>query len=161
MGGKIYTPMGGWYHATKFALESLSDCLRLELEPFGVDVVVVEPGSIATEWAGIAADKLRTVSGSGAYAEQADAVASELGRTSANPRPSSPPSVIADTIVKAVTATRPKTRYAAGNGARLAIGLRRVLSDRAFDRIIRRILGVPSPRSSRRRTPPASVAARA
>ena len=48
---------GGWYHATKFALEALSDCLRLEIKPFGIDVVVIEPGGIATEWDGIAADK--------------------------------------------------------------------------------------------------------
>ncbi|MGC2865801.1 oxidoreductase [Corynebacterium glutamicum] len=48
MGGKIYTPLGGWYHGTKFALEALSDALRLEVAQFGIDVVVIEPGGIAT-----------------------------------------------------------------------------------------------------------------
>ncbi|GHO51364.1 hypothetical protein KSX_95270 [Ktedonospora formicarum] len=65
MGGKIYTPFGSWYHATKFALEAISDCLRIELAPFGINVVVIEPGSIQTEWGGIAAEKVRAVSGTG------------------------------------------------------------------------------------------------
>lgn len=52
MGGKIHTPLGAWYHGTKFALEAISDCLRMEVKPFGIDVVVIEPGGIKTEWAG-------------------------------------------------------------------------------------------------------------
>jgi|GEM_PF-302628 len=68
MGGKLHTPLGGWYHGTKFALEALSDCLRMEVAPFGIDVVVIEPGGIATEWGGIAADHLDKTGGSGAYA---------------------------------------------------------------------------------------------
>ena len=63
VGGKIYEPLGGWYHATKFAVEGLSDSLRLELAPFGIQVVVIEPGAIRTEWGGIAADNLRKTSG--------------------------------------------------------------------------------------------------
>ena len=78
MGGKIYTPLGAWYHATKFALEAISDCLRMEVKPFGIDVVVIEPGGISTEWAGIAADKVRAVSGTGPYAPQGNAVAKSL-----------------------------------------------------------------------------------
>jgi short-subunit dehydrogenase len=61
--GKIYTPFGAWYHATKFALEGFSDCLRLEVEPFGINVVVVVPGGIKTEWGTIAAEHLRKTSG--------------------------------------------------------------------------------------------------
>lgn len=49
VGGKIYEPLGSWYHATKFAVEGLSDCLRLELKPFGIDVIIIEPGPIKTE----------------------------------------------------------------------------------------------------------------
>jgi hypothetical protein len=63
MGGRIYTPLGSWYHATKFALEALSDCVRLEAAPFGVDVAIIEPGGIRTEWGGIAAQMLRETSG--------------------------------------------------------------------------------------------------
>ncbi|MGW2329267.1 oxidoreductase [Streptomyces sp. NPDC001700] len=142
MGGKIYTPLGGWYHGTKFALEALSDCLRLEAKPFGIDVVVIEPGGIATEWGGIAADKLEKSSVTGPYARQATAVAASL-RSEANAKRNSPPAVIADAIGKAVTARRPKPRYATGFGARPLIALRRVLPDRAFDALISRAVGLP------------------
>ncbi|MFD9659676.1 oxidoreductase [Streptomyces mirabilis] len=142
MGGKIYTPLGGWYHGTKFALEALSDCLRLEAKPFGIDVVVIEPGGIATEWGAIAADQLEKSSTAGAYTKQADAVASSL-RSEANAKRNSPPQVIADAIGKAVTARRPKTRYATGFGARPLIALRRIVSDRTFDTVISRAVGTP------------------
>lgn len=142
MGGKLHTPLGGWYHGTKFALEALSDCLRLEVKPFGIDVVVIEPGGIATEWGGIAADHLEQTAGSGAYTAQAAAVAKSL-RSEANANRNSPPSVIADAIGKAVTARRPKTRYAVGFGARPLIGARRLLTDRQFDALISRATGLP------------------
>ncbi|MFD9868280.1 oxidoreductase [Streptomyces niveus] len=142
MGGKIYTPLGGWYHGTKFALEALSDCLRLETKPFGINVVVIEPGGIATEWGSIAADKLEKSSSNGAYADQAAAVASSL-RSEGNTNRNSPPAVIADAIGKAVTARRPRTRYATGFGARPLITLRRILPDRAFDTVISRAVGLP------------------
>ncbi|MEU4290071.1 oxidoreductase [Kribbella sp. NPDC026596] len=143
MGGKIYTPLGGWYHGTKFALEALSDCLRMEVRPFGIDVVVIEPGGIRTEWGGIAAANLRKTSGSGAYAAQADAMARSMDSESSDRR-SSPPEVIADTIAKAVTARRPRTRYAAGFAAKPLIALRHLLPARAFDTVIRRATGVPA-----------------
>jgi len=143
MGGKIYTPLGGWYHATKFALEALSDCLRLEVKPFGINVVVIEPGGIQTEWPAIAAGKLQQASSGGPYTKQAGAVAASL-TSDATARRSSPPTLIADTIAKAVTARRPKTRYAVGYGARPIIFLHDVLPDRAFDAFIRRATGVPS-----------------
>ncbi len=142
MGGKLHTPLGGWYHGTKFALEALSDCLRLEAAPFGVDVVVIEPGGIATEWGGIAADHLEQTAGSGAYARQAAAVAKSL-RSEANANRNSPPSVIADAIAKAVEADRPKTRYAVGFGAKPLIAARGLLSDRQFDALISRATGLP------------------
>jgi NAD(P)-dependent dehydrogenase (short-subunit alcohol dehydrogenase family) len=143
MGGKIYTPLGGWYHATKFALEALSDCLRMEVKPFGINVVVIEPGGIQTEWPAIAAGKLKQASSGGPYAKQADAVATSL-TSDATARRSSPPTLIAGTIAKAVTARRPRTRYAVGYGARPIIFLHDVLPDRAFDTFIRRATGVPS-----------------
>jgi NAD(P)-dependent dehydrogenase (short-subunit alcohol dehydrogenase family) len=142
MGGRIHTPLGGWYHATKFALEALSDCLRVEVGPFGIDVVVIEPGSIRTEWGKIAADKLRDVSGSGPYAALAGKIALSLEATSGpNARMVSPPSRIADTVVRAATARRPRTRYAVGAGAKPLIFLRGALPDRAFDRLITKAMG--------------------
>ncbi|AZK63247.1 oxidoreductase [Pectobacterium versatile] len=141
MGGKIYTPLGAWYHGTKFALEAISDCLRLEVEPFGIDVVVIEPGGIKTEWADIAAAKLLDVSGLGAYVKQAEAMADSMVGESSRKRQSSP-QVIADTIAQAVSAHRPKTRYAVGFGAKPMICIRRLLSDRLFDRFMRMATGI-------------------
>lgn len=135
MGGKVYTPFGGWYHATKHALEGLSDCMRLETAPFDIDVIIVEPGGIATPWGKIASDNLTKTSGKGAYAVAANKAANGTAEMYASNR-LSPPSLIADTILKAVTARKPKTRYAVGFMARPSILLRKVLSDRLFDRMI-------------------------
>jgi NAD(P)-dependent dehydrogenase (short-subunit alcohol dehydrogenase family) len=141
MGGRIHTPLGAWYHGTKFALEAFSDCLRLETKPFGIDVVVIEPGGIRTEWGAIAAEHLVDTSGHGAYADQAAAMSTAL-HSEATSRRTSPPEVIAKTIAKAVTARRPKTRYAVGYGAKPMLLLRRWLPDRAFDLFIRRASGI-------------------
>lgn len=141
MGGKIHTPLGAWYHGTKFALEAISDCLRMEVQPFGIDVVVIEPGGIKTEWAGIAADKLRQTSGQGPYAVQANAMAQSM-TGEASVKRQSPPQIIADTIAKAVTASKPKTRYAIGFGAKPMIFMRGILSDRAFDGMMRMATGI-------------------
>lgn len=140
MGGRFHTPLGGWYHATKFALEALSDALRVEVAPFGIDVVVIEPGGIATEWADIAADNLEETSGHGAYADQAAAVSQTLRRSTDR---DSSPQVVADAIARAVSAQRPRTRYAVGFGAKPLIAARRVLPDRAFDALVSRAMGLP------------------
>jgi NAD(P)-dependent dehydrogenase (short-subunit alcohol dehydrogenase family) len=133
IGGKIYEPLGDWYHAAKFAVEGLSDSLRVELRPFGIDVVIIEPGAIRTEWGAISAQKLRQASAGTAYQQQAATMAAVLESFSAL---ASPPSVIADTIARAATAKRPRTRYVAGRGARTIIAARQVLPDRAFDVLI-------------------------
>src|SRR4030066_408410 len=75
MGCKIYTPLGSWYHATKHALEGWSDCLRLELAPFGIDVIIIEPGVIRTEFGDVLMGPMLERSGSTAYAELAHKVA--------------------------------------------------------------------------------------
>ena len=133
VGGKIYEPLGSWYHATKFAVEGLSDSLRLELTPFGIKVVVIEPGAIATEWSGIAADGLVKTSGDTAYAELARNGAAVLAMADENPRVTSPPTVIAKAITKAVSKRRPRTRYAVGGGAKPVLFLRAILPDKGFD----------------------------
>jgi len=145
MGGRLATPLGCWYHASKYAVEGLSDALRLEAEPLGVHVVLVEPGSIHTDWGAIAADKLIVTSGSGPYQRQAHAVADRL-RASSQPGASltSPPSVIAKAIARACTARRPKTRYVVGAGARPLIALSGLLPDRMFDALMRRVMNVPT-----------------
>lgn len=134
IGGKIHEPMGAWYHATKFAVEGLSDCLRMELAPYGIDVVVVQPGAIKTEWSGIARDSLLSASGDGAYADLAHQTASLLAAADNNN--GSPPEVVADAVNRALSARRPKTRYVVGAGAKPLIALRWLATDRGFDRIM-------------------------
>ena len=140
MGGKIYTPLGSWYHATKFALEGWSDCLRFELKDFGIDVIVIEPGAIRTEFGDVAFGPALEHSRSTAYSGFVDKMLEMRDRIEGNNSLGSPPSVIADTIAKAITVNRPKTRYVAGQYARPLLLLRSLLSDRMFDRVIARML---------------------
>jgi len=132
VGGKLATPLGGWYHASKFALEGYSDALRMELRLFGIDVVVIEPGAVKSEWSGIAAQEAERMSGQGAYA----GIAAKLLAIQAKQRTEPPPSVISDLIIKAVRARTPKTRYHGGMLAGPMLFMRRYLSDRLFDRVI-------------------------
>ena len=141
IGGRFTTILGGWYHASKHAVEALSDALRMETAPFGIDVVVIEPGLIRTEWSGIAANHLEETAEGSAYASQIKAVANSMRSESTNKR-QSPPSVIADTVEKIVTARKPRTRYVVGFAAKPLVTLRRILPDRAFDRVISAALGV-------------------
>ena len=71
MGGRLTTYFGAWYHATKYALEAFSDALRMEVADFGIDVSLIEPGGIKTEWGIIAADKLENSAKGGAYEKEA------------------------------------------------------------------------------------------
>ena len=136
MGGKIWEPLGGWYHAAKFAVEGLSDCLRAEVAEFGIKVVVVEPGSITSEWATISADNLEAISADTPYRGQAKLIARGL-RKSDTSFLASAPEVVAEAIGKAVQRTKPRTRYPVGGGARTFLFAHRVLTDRGFDRFIR------------------------
>jgi NAD(P)-dependent dehydrogenase (short-subunit alcohol dehydrogenase family) len=116
----------------------------MEVQPFGIDVIVIEPGGIKTEWAGIAAEKLRQTSGHGPYAQQTNAMAKTMVGEASRKRQSSP-QIIADTIAKAVTSAKPKTRYAIGFAAKPLLFMRSILSDRAFDGMIRMATGIPKP----------------
>jgi len=135
MGGKIYTLLGAWYHATKHALEGWSDCLRLELAPFGIKVVIVEPGLIETGFGDVVASGLLKRSGTGPYAKLTQAVAKSTRDAYGRGR-GTDPAVIADVVSKAVKQTRPRTRYAAGKYAQPMIRMRAWLGDRMFDRVI-------------------------
>ena len=136
MGGKIWEPLGGWYHAAKFAVEGLSDCLRAEVAEFGIKVVVVEPGSITSEWATISADNLEAMSTDTPYRDQAKLIAQGLRRSDTSFL-ASEPDVVAEAIGKAVQRAKPRTRYPVGGGARIFLFAQRVLTDRGFDRFIR------------------------
>ncbi|HBH24063.1 MAG TPA: short-chain dehydrogenase/reductase [Cytophagales bacterium] len=135
MGGKMYTPMGAWYHSTKHALEGWSDCLRLELKPFGIDVVIVEPGIIKTEFADVMHQPLLDRSGSGPYAKMANAVAGATEKSYAKGQSSSP-EVITRLLSKIVRSRKPKTRYAAGKFAKPMMWIRKYLGDRIFDAVV-------------------------
>jgi short-subunit dehydrogenase len=133
IGGKIATPLGSWYHASKFALEGLSDALRNEVKPFGIDVILIEPGGVQSEWTGIATDSLLKVSGNGAYqplVQQFDVLSRNQGDKGARPI------VIATLIHKAITARKPKTRYVGGYLAKPLLFLRGMLSDRLLDKVL-------------------------
>ena len=143
MGGRIYEPLGSWYHATKFAVEGMSDSLRLEVSPFGIHVVLIEPGGMNTEWGAIAADSLIAASAGTAYADQAPGVAKMLRSVDGKARPSSSPDRIAKAVTRAATARRPKVRYLLGPGAKPLVALHTILPNRVFDRMMARVFQTP------------------
>lgn len=135
MGGKVYTPMGSWYYASKHALEGWSDTLRLEVKPFGIDVVIIEPGIIYTEFGDVAVKPMMERSGHTAYRPLALKMEKAMQR-SYTPKGSTPPENLAKVIVRAALVSRPRTRYVAGKMARLSICSRKLLPDRWFDKMV-------------------------
>ena len=134
MGGKIYTPLGAWYHATKHALEGWSDCLRLELAAFGIRVVVVQPGVIETGFGDVVTARLEKQAG-GAYRRLTQAVIAAT-RQSYGQGSGTDPQVIGRVVSQAVHARRPRTRYVAGKYARPMLFIRKWFGDRVFDRLL-------------------------
>ena len=142
MAGRFSSPFLGWYHASKYAVEALSDALRIETEPFGIKVSLVEPGFIKTDWGTIAAKSLRDVSCAGDYKEAADKVASVYESVySPKSRGSSGVQPVFRAILKAATSRHPKSRYVVGKRAHLFIAGRRLLGDSAFDELERWFFG--------------------
>lgn len=135
MGGKMYTPMGAWYHASKHAVEGMSDCLRLELKEFNIHVVVLEPGIIKTEFGDVMTDNIKKYSGQGAYSELTGKLVKGTERMYAKGQ-ASDPSVISKTVSKIVASKKPKTRYRVGLWAKPMVWMRIHLGDRMFDRIV-------------------------
>ena len=133
IGGKIATPFGGWYHATKFAVEGMSDSLRLEVAPFGIDVVVIEPGGVKSEWGEIAYENLTKTTTNTAYGEMAGKF--KVAFQKAMPK-NAEPEVISRLVSKAINVRRPKTRYVGGSMAKPALFFRRWVGDRTMDRIM-------------------------
>lgn len=132
MGGRIWMPVGGWYHATKHAVEVLSDALRAETRPFGIRVVVVQPGAIESEWADISADNLLQHSRGTAYGRHVEPMAALL-RDHSN---AASPDVVADAVSKAVESRRPRRRYAVPMDAKVLIFLRWLLPEWAWEKLV-------------------------
>ncbi|MFC7585712.1 SDR family NAD(P)-dependent oxidoreductase [Nonomuraea antimicrobica] len=136
VGGEIALPLGCWYYASKHALEAYSDSLRMEVEPFGIDVVIIQPGIIKTEFEDRTAQDLREISGTTAYGKMAEAMARRAETQLGENTQGSSPGVVATTIRQAIEAGKPETRYAVGWMADKLLELNRTLPDREFDQIL-------------------------
>ena len=154
MGGRLTFPGGGYYHASKYALEALSDALRFEVAGFGVDVVLVEPGFIRTGFSDAAATTIvgpaptdPGASGDDPYAAfTAGVLAStrDVYRRGLLAKLAGDPGDVADVVLHTLTTARPKARYPVTASARILHGLRTVLSDRAWDSLMARQFVQPS-----------------
>ncbi|WP_243544219.1 oxidoreductase [Pseudodesulfovibrio tunisiensis] len=139
VGGKVHTPLGSWYHATKYALEGWSDSLRIEVEQFGIDVVIIEPGAIKSEFADVMTGPMVKRSGKGPYRKMVEGLIAATREAEAKGRMSAP-GVITNLVMKAVHARRPKTRYSGGYYACTLLFMRKWLGDRLFDKAVMSIV---------------------
>lgn len=146
MGGRLTFPGGGFYHATKYAVEAISDALRFEVKGFGVEVMVIEPGLIRTGFAETAVSSMggdTTVQGTASKAPYAgfDAAVARATRENYERGPlarlGGAPEAVAGTIQRAISVARPRSRYTVTSSAKLLIWLRRLLPDRAWDGLLR------------------------
>lgn len=137
--GRLTFPFAGWYNASKYAVEALSDAMRMELKPYGIDVAIIEPGGVYSNWGVIAAQQLRKASADSAYAEKAGYMANVFdmmyGRNPYNLMTSA--SKAASHVCRAATSRCPKTRYAFGVGNASMRILHTILPDRWFDALIK------------------------
>jgi NAD(P)-dependent dehydrogenase (short-subunit alcohol dehydrogenase family) len=144
--GRVSLPVMTPYSASKHAIEAIADGLRGELRPWGIDVVLVEPGSVDTDiWRGADAELEATI---GAMREEHRRLYAPLLESSRrfareNARRAAPVDGVTAAIVRAATAERPRTRYPVGQDAKAMLALRRLLPDRAFDALVRRATGAP------------------
>jgi short-subunit dehydrogenase len=137
MGGRLVFPGGGIYHGTKFAVEAISDAMRWEVRNFGVDVILIEPGLIKTEFGETAAHSVNEATPSdGPYAAFNQQVAATTAGAYMGRGPTGPEAV-AKRIEKAISRRRPGARYPVTAGARALLGVRKVLPARGWDALMR------------------------
>ena len=134
--GKTVLYFGGWYHVSKYSVEALSDALRMEVKPFGIDVALIEPGGIRTDWGLIAADHL-AASSKGTPYEAEGLRESETMRKAYSSQLLSKPSVVTRAISRAVNSRRPRTRYRIGFGSGALVFFHSILPDRWWDALFR------------------------
>jgi NAD(P)-dependent dehydrogenase (short-subunit alcohol dehydrogenase family) len=149
MGANFTFPGGGFYHATKYAVEAISDAMRFEVKGFGIDVVIVQPGIIRTGFADAATDAIPTATApEGPYATFNAAVAGATqGAYESGPlaRLGGGPETVARTIERAITARSPKIRYRVTPSARLLVGQRALMTDGMWDRFLETQFPHPAP----------------
>ncbi|MBI4802822.1 MAG: SDR family NAD(P)-dependent oxidoreductase [Elusimicrobia bacterium] len=136
--GRISIPLSGWYHASKYAVEAYSDALRLEVKRFGIDVILIEPGPVKTDWDAIALENLSKNSGSGPYAALAQKMTGKFREVYRSGSPG--PECVAGVILKALRARRPRARYVAPLRAKAILFLKWLLPDRVMDSALGRLL---------------------
>ena len=141
MGGKIYMPLGAWYHATKHAVEGWSDCLRLELKEFNINVVIIEPGAINTNFGNVTTSYMQKYIEGSAYGHMIDPFVNMMQDMTPEQmeRMGSDPIVIAEVVNKAINKKKPKTRYKKGRMSGLLIWYRNWFGDKAYDRLMLRM----------------------
>lgn len=138
MGGRLVFPAGGYYHASKYAVEALTDALRFEAAPFGVRVSLIEPGLIRTGFSETAAHTLTgSATPSGPYARLTAAANQQMADSYRSALLSAPPEAVAKVVERALTATRPRTRYVVTPAAKALVHTRRLLGARVFDAYLR------------------------
>ena len=138
MGAKVYTPMGGWYYASKSAVEILSDSLRQEVSSYGIKVILIEPGVIKSEWPDIAVRHMQETSQNGPYAKLCAKMSNVLKLCYGDNFVGSP-DYVARMIVKALNSPCPRQRYAGPWDAKFLLFIKKYLPDAAFDLIVRLI----------------------
>jgi short-subunit dehydrogenase len=139
MGGRIVFPVGGYYHASKYAVEAITDALRFEVAPFGIAVSIIEPGLIRTSFEETAQ---RTLTGSevpdGPYGKLTGSARDATTSSHRSNLIAASPEAVAKVIERAVTARRPHPRYVVTAAARMLVHTRRLLGARVFDAYLRR-----------------------
>ena len=135
--GKAVMYFGGWYHVSKYSVEALSDALRMEVKPFGIDVALIEPGGIRTDWGLIAADHLAESSKGTPY-EKEGVRESETFRKAYSIRLLSKPQVVTRAISKAINRKYPRARYRIGFGADTLVFFHSLLPTRWWDALVRK-----------------------
>jgi len=136
IGGKVASLLGGWYHASKFALEGFSDSLRIEVKQFGIQVVLIQPGLIKTEFMQRTYDHARQIKVGSAYEKTINHVMKQAERDYLTGKVGSDPIVVAKGVYKAIRANRPKTRYRMGSLSFIALFGRKLLPDKWMDYIL-------------------------
>jgi len=137
VGGRIGIPGLSAYHSTKFALEGLSESISYELEPFGIRVVIIEPGFVRTNIMNSSIIAKKALDRKSPYFSSIRQLEKSFKSAMENTSSSSPPDEVAKVILQAVTSERPKLRYAVGNDASSIIQTKTTMSDTEFRGLIK------------------------